>query len=665
MVVGMKKKLAFTLLFLACILLPAFSFDIAAFAQSKYKLMDIPLILGMDYFWRAMGDFYYYARTLSVLLAFVTVFWTSFRLWAGTVEIRNALVDIFLKFFLFFALFSLYPSITNFVINKAVTIGMRAGDGYNTLNAKFNAFAVEMERKVALGHQQLEAMMSGNFRMTPELARKISERAYISEADQQAFLQRVSGGGNIISYEEMAPAITASAAGVTTAQGLPIAGTNLFNVLNVFRSKGVVTSVDDFNRAMDAALRQSGSNLTAAEFADAIVILRAMQEIFIQADENGRPVNDSSVVRKYMLSPYLLDAQGSQTNMLSPSALIKLSVLISSVITARLDNFYDEENGFVSARPLFGIVPTLSDVQRMFLTVLMTLAVILSVVFFCIQYVMCIFEYYITTSVGALFIPFILFDGTKSFTAKLVTLFSAYFIKLLVMCLCVFWVLNVFIDVNTTIMFDKNPVSMLNVGYFLFTTILCWVVTLYGPSVAVTILNGNPQLSMGEFVHAVGVAAGGALLARRAVHTAGAVAGGAVHAGQAGVRTAQAAAARWQGAGNAVRESGLTGFRAFGAQASTFGRLTTDNLVQRMGEFATGKQSNLNDGNTGKGPSRVGGGSGYSHNKDGTQNFAEGKKNAELQAGKHLGNYNAPEQEKPKKEDYTPDGARQPEDPKS
>jgi type IV secretory pathway TrbL component len=256
----------------------------------------------------------------------------------------------------------------------------------------------------------------------------------------------------------------------------------------------------------------------------------------------------------------------------------------------------------------------------------MTLAIILSIVFYVIQYMMCIFEYFIVTSVGALFIPFCLFDGSKSFTAKLVTLFSAYFIKLLVMTFCLFWVFNVFIDVGVTIMIDKNPASILNFTYFIFTTLLCWTITQHGPSIAVTLLNGSPQLSMGEFLHAAGTMAAGAMLARRAAHTTGTAAQTIGRTAQAGVRTAQTGAAMIGGTMSAIRDSGLTGGAARRAAAGSMGAMLLNSSKERINEMLTGTKGKLTDEQGDSTIPRVGAGSSSKNtNANGTQGMADAR----------------------------------------
>jgi type IV secretion system protein TrbL len=621
----MKKKIFIAVLLLAFFSTPAFSFSVASLARGEYKLMDIPLIEGIDYFQKTMWSFYYYARLFAVFLGVVSVCWTSFRLWAGTYEVRRAVVDIFCKFLIFTALFNAYPVITNYVIDYAIHIGMTAGNGFNTVNANFNVFAQSMERRVELGQRQLAQMLRTGARMSSDVAKQLASISYVSREEQESFLAAVQVV-NVRDPRAMDPGFIY--------YEHPVSG------------DPVSTSLSDFFYRMDQQRKDNAAeSVSSEEFSDAVVALQAMQEIFTRdpLDPSRGPTIGASLVRDYTLSPYLLDAEGSQTNLLSPAALIKLSVVSSQVTAHRMDNWYDRETATIRQRGFFGraqgetIGLLLSDIQHFILCLFMTLATILTMVFFVIQYVMCIFEYFVVTSAGAIFIPFCLFDGTKSFTAKLVTLFAAYFIKLMVMTLCLFWAIGTFINADVVIMTDPNPASMLNIAYFAFTTLLCWVVTQNGPAIAVSLLNGNPQLSMGEFLHAAGTAAAGAMLARRAAQAG---IGGLQHAaktGQGAVRAGQTVAARWQGAGAAAGDAGLAGFARFGAQLSGFGRLTTDSMVQRMGEAFTGAQSRL-DGESGR-PNIGRVGAGHSDkflNKNGSQGYGDALSASREAANAHL-----------------------------
>jgi type IV secretion system protein TrbL len=206
------------------------------------------------------------------------------------------------------------------------------------------------------------------------------------------------------------------------------------------------------------------------------------------------------------------------------------------------------------------------------------------------------FEYFIVTAVGVIFIPFCLWDGTKSFTAKPITLFTSYFIMIMVMVLCIFWVYSAFIYMGVSIMSSNAPVSFLSFAYFIFTCLLGWVVTQNGPQIAVTILNGTPQLSMGEFLHAAGTAVAGAAMAKRAAAAGGAALNAGGKGVQAGVRAGQTAGAAYAGSTAAVKAaqeaSGgtLTRGQQFGVRMGALSGIIGGEIKNTAAALLTGQE---------------------------------------------------------------------------
>jgi hypothetical protein len=109
------------------------------------------------------------------------------------------------------------------------------------------------------------------------------------------------------------------------------------------------------------------------------------------------------------------------------------------------------------------------------------------------------------------------------------------------------------------IMMDTPVLSLLIVAKFFFTIVLGWVVTQNGPKLATALLNGPPDLSMGEFLHAGGTAIAGAYAAKRAAAGIGNAAqktGAAAHKGlQNGVNTFAGLDAMTKGVSSAASAS--------------------------------------------------------------------------------------------------------------
>jgi type IV secretion system protein TrbL len=240
--------------------------------------------------------------------------------------------------------------------------------------------------------------------------------------------------------------------------------------------------------------------------------------------------------------------------------------------------------GWFTPKP---ILPTFHSIQTWLLAMGMLIGVVLAAVFFSIQYVMCIFEYFIVSMLGIIFIPFILWDGTKSYAAKLVTMFFGFFIKILVLVLCVYWTYG---KGRWTGKALCQRVCAAN--SFVPTGTTCWVVTQNAPQIAMTMLSGNPQLSMGEFMRAAGTAAAGAVLAKRAWDRGAAgrqAAGQAV--GRGAVTGVQSAAGTYAGMRAAGESRGSAILSAASAGTSAFGSTMGHEVKSAVQQKFTGTKA--------------------------------------------------------------------------
>jgi type IV secretion system protein TrbL len=186
-------------------------------------------------------------------------------------------------------------------------------------------------------------------------------------------------------------------------------------------------------------------------------------------------------------------------------------------------------------------------------------------------------------------------------------------------------------------MASDNPLSLINLGHFIFACLLAWVVTQNGPQIAVTILNGSPQLSMGEFLHAAGTAVAGAVAARN-LTKAGA---GAAQAGhktlQSGVRGVQTAAASWSGAGQAIdaNEPDLTQGQRFAKQVAATGKMALNGLKNNAATFFTGQKPK---GESKEGFTAVGKGRSAEHGAEsGAKTYGDSLKGAQNYTNKMYG----------------------------
>ena len=160
------------------------------------------------------------------------------------------------------------------------------------------------------------------------------------------------------------------------------------------------------------------------------------------------------------------------------------------------------------------------------------------------------------------------------------------------MLLCIFWTFSTYINAASNILVSGKPATMLNFAYILFALILGFVVTQNAPQIAMTILNGTPQLSMGEFLHAAGTAAAGAALAKKGATMAAKKAAPVVKGANAGIAEGAAAAAgAWKGAGEANAGFGTKFKTAASAFAKQTGSAWGSGIKNHNSRLLTGKDS--------------------------------------------------------------------------
>jgi type IV secretion system protein TrbL len=572
----MKKRYVLVAVLFALCGTPVFSFSLANLAQGSFKQLDMPLIDGIAYFQKSIGDFYGIALRLSTLLGIVCIVWNAFRLWMGTQEVRKACVDIITKFTLFVFLMNAYPLIMNEVIDTAINIGMHAGGGYNKVNAAFYALREDCETKIEAARETLYAILregKDGGALNTQNIKRLAKITYIEEGEVESFLK--DKGVEVYSQEDY-----------------DRLGNGWWNKLFPTQEqrelsgkmKDFVSSID-----MDAALALGNDK----DLQQALVTFKAMEEVMTEQTVDGEPGEGRSKIKTYLYNPFMTDRQGKQTSILSPGAMIKTAVLISDIISRQGSMEYSsEKSGFIEKK----LDETFQKIISLILIVLMTFGLLMASIFCVIQYIMCIFEYFVVTAVGVIFIPFCLWDGTKSFTAKLVTLFTSYFIKIMVMVLCLFWVYSAFIYMGVSIMSSNEPVSFLSFAYFIFTCLLGWVVTQNGPQIAVTLLNGTPQLSMGEFLHAAGTAVASAVMAKQAATAVGTAIKTGGRAVQTGVRAGQTVDAAFSGSTAALEaaqkaaEGTLTKGQQFGVRMGALSSIIGNGIKNTAATLLTGQE---------------------------------------------------------------------------
>ena len=202
---------------------------------------------------------------------------------------------------------------------------------------------------------------------------------------------------------------------------------------------------------------------------------------------------------------YVLDLFDDDTNFIRPNAIMRFALLITERINKQI-HF------------------SLKEIGECLSLYLSMLAVLLSTILGVLQYVLCALEFMLISSIGIIFIPFMLWDGSKFLTEKLIGCVIGFTVKLLVITICIQLCTTGYIELlrkDFTGQWDQ-------VVYTIFISLAYTILCQSAPVMAVSMLTGSPQLSLGEGMQAVAAYA-----------TAGAAGGfAAKQAGKAGVTAA-------------------------------------------------------------------------------------------------------------------------------
>ena len=509
-----------------------------------------------------------------------------------------------LKCLLFTAVFLGYRAIQVGVIDLAMKIGSNAGGGAAEVAVTFSNMRENLEAKLSFAQDTMKTI----FQQAKDTG------GALSETD----VKKLAKGAGW-SEEEVRKQAAEYGVKINDNAATAFKEAGWWNILGPVRfysqTKAIITGISNkinykkmYKNLQDEQVEKFQAMIKNGEGADIVNLLAGFSEVMYENPDWENVKNDSDLktnVNKYIYSPFITTTDDLKENeqwslekwkktgvdegtIISPAALIKTCVLVANVIMATEENSTDENNQ--TSKKFFQ--KTWQDINRFIISIIMVLGIICAGVFCCIQYCMCIFEYWIVTSIGVIFIPCILFDGTKTYASKLIQLYVAYFIKITIMLLCIFWTFSTYINAATNIISSETPATLLNFAYILFALILGFVVTQNAPQIAMTMLNGTPQLSMGEFMHAAGTAAAGAALAKKGATMAAKTANKVVKGVNAGIAEgASAAAGAWKGAGEAGASFGTKFKMAAGAGFKQTASAFDSGIKNYASRLITGKES--------------------------------------------------------------------------
>ena len=441
----------------------------------NYNWIDVPFLDAMEYF---SSVFYYFltiATRLGYVLAILGIGWTALQLMFASVSTEKALKGLLFKFALFFFALAFYRPAVIGLAKIVTTLGVRAGNGDNVIQENLEVLLRKAEHDL----QVAEALEAGGNSAAALAVTKIPQMKSLKNTD--------ATGTALIGDDVIDP------------QGR----NEYINAVNKYRS--------------------AKENREWAE--KTIKAVSAVLKPTYYKDKDG------NLIKAYYLDVMMKGKDGVASSFVSPNSILRIALLTTNILNSRQMDYLTvkmeegkESAGFLSMHNIGILNLTMGDIGNTILTWICCFAIIIGAVFAIIQYVMCILEYSIIASIGILFVPFLLFDGTKSFAQKIIPAIAGFAIKLLLINLCIFFVFYQYLYLASTQMGETSPLDWTVFAYLAIIICLSWVLTQNAPQIAMTALTGNPQLSMGEFMQAVGTGAaiGGAAITAAGVAGKGA-----------------------------------------------------------------------------------------------------------------------------------------------
>ena len=495
--------------------------------------VDSPILLAFEYFSGVMATCYNWAVKYAALFGTVGLVWIAIKLILHREQVKNALWDMFFKWLGFTLVMTFYPMLCYGMSSMGHDIGLNAGAGRTVVVTELkklrNICVQDLQKQKKWAEDMVDELktVSSSFQPSAKFENTYNYQDFLEslEDDIKHYNWGFSEVGKLAkNYEKL---------------------------------EQLQEQSKDF-RAYSAST------------------LALLDKVLIERNLDGTIGND--LTSDYVdLDIFIKDANGDETDYISAAALLRIVALTGTIMRERLNVSFNNESESIQQSDINfvekGVATVGSYLKRvpaLIECMFCVLVLFFSTVFCAIQYQMTIIEYIIVTGLFAVFMPLMLFDGTKDIPKKFVPVLTSFLMKIIVMTLCLMFVFYIMVmQCVNEINYDggMNPTKVLEILLF---GVLCFILTQNAPKIAQTIMTGQPQLSMGEAAQAAGSMAGGAVggakLATKTAKTGAKVAGGvtkgaANFVGSAGTKVGQVLNARKQakqGVQDVIRGSGQT-----------------------------------------------------------------------------------------------------------
>ncbi len=503
-----------------------------------------------------INTFYTYTQTLALFFFIITIMWSSFKLWFGTIEARKVATDLICKLILYLVLLNIYPYIIANVLWHSSRIGwlsMTDKNGKSILMQEVGNLVGTVDKTTENSAKIInDAIQNGKIKsLTKEDIMQIAASCFWSYDEALSKFKAAYPDFEVTDYAIGANNGKASTSTISSSQlknDSDYYGTALgWGAYKLFNNHG---KGKDIINEEETALKAE-SDISAVLKGDQSTVMKNMIALADLVEEN---VTDDSgeksmyiastkwstikqKVQSYIKAPFIPVSSSKykfDNLIISPARMVRMSVLVAKLVFNRSSQELSD-NGF-SLRPK-KIAANFIDIIC-FIILIVELALLLWIACECVlQYCVGIIEFILVSSIGSLFISCILFDGAKSYAANLVRMFINYFCKLLVIVIVAQYSLVMYLKLILRCWGEYEMLTFQNLGYLLFAALLVKTLTQSAPQIASALVSGQPSLNLGDVVRAAQSTMHGMHMAAGAGRKAAGVAAGGAHLAGAGVGT--------------------------------------------------------------------------------------------------------------------------------
>lgn len=495
--------------------------------ESIISISNIDQIKGFDEMFTKLisqlgnmfANFMLYSYLLVAAAGLLCIIFNSFKLWAGTTEIKKAFVDMVYKCVLVMALMTVYPEVAYKVYDLATQTGVEISGGEGAILEAFGNIAKNTKNRLDKGlGPAIEILKKGAVYQYGQLT--------IPESQIEALKKNTTGATKeeIIAY--------------CRSQGLDVVPDDSVWGRQVIKQQKAAGTYKVTNNAIDNLIDDNKKTLNSNKKAikQGFAIVEALTQLFtsIPIDDMKESEGNTSYTYTAPTTSQILSMSDKEmqnvfynpyiknTKTLSMSTLIKTSIVIAEICSAGLKGNMSISDEAGNEQTLGNVLDSahfpfvLDWVWGLFKWLVFKLGIVIAVIFLGIEYMMTTIEYFLVVAISSLLIPLFFIDATKQFATNILKMFFTFFVKLLVTALMCFFVMGIYINSCVTMM-EMDLSGNLVIVFYVF--VLCFGMMLAKASgkVASAVVSGNPSMGVGDMAHEF---RGAAHVGRSAVHQA-------------------------------------------------------------------------------------------------------------------------------------------------